>query len=68
MTPTHTISTNQFPAPHRAPQVLDELAAERSDQAESLSTADRDRRRRQRSFDGWLASRIRKQSRHWRKR
>jgi hypothetical protein len=63
MTPTHTISTNPFPSPHRAPRVLDEPAIDRAEQAESQSTADRDQRRWQRSFDGWLAGRIRKQSR-----
>jgi len=63
---SYTISPKRFPPPRRAPGYLDELASEPSADAGAPADATRAQRRVQRSFDGWLAGRIRKQSRHWR--
>jgi hypothetical protein len=65
MTTTNTAASSTFPLPHRAPGFR--RASQRPPQPrEERSPSDRIGRRAQRAFDGWLAGRIRKQSRHWR--
>ncbi len=67
MTTNHLTSPNPFPPPHRAPGVLEELVA--SEPFDDGSAAGGPAGRRyQRTLEGWLAARIRKQSRHWRQR
>ncbi len=66
MTTNHLTSPNPFPPPHRAPGVLEELASEPFD--DGSAGGGPAGRRYQRALEGWLATRIRKQSRHWRQR
>jgi len=65
MTTTQTNSIKRFPKPDRAPG-LHELGDGRPEPIETRAAAGARERRRQRAFDGWLAGRIRKQSRRWR--
>jgi hypothetical protein len=65
MTSNRPRSSNRFPPPYRAPGILEELAAGPD---ERPLAGDSGQRRYQRALDGWVATRIRKQSRHWRPR
>ncbi|HEY1524266.1 MAG TPA: hypothetical protein VGF70_14735 [Solirubrobacteraceae bacterium] len=67
MSTTHLNSIDRFPSPHRAPGPLDELSGGPPADA-SITGSDPGRRRYQRAVDGWIATRIRKQARHWRQR
>jgi hypothetical protein len=65
MTHNRPTSSSRFPRPYRAPGILEELAA---GPGENVVAHDPEQRRYQRALDGWVATRIRKQSRHWRQR
>ncbi len=65
MTTNRRTSSNRFPPPYRAPGMLEELA---TGPDEHQLVDDSAQRRYQRALDGWVATRIRKQTRHWRQR
>lgn len=66
MTTNRPTSSNPFPPPHRAPGLLEAVAGGPFDG--SSPVGDPADRRYQRTLEGWLAGRIRKQSRLWRER
>jgi len=65
MTTNRHTSSDRFPPPHRAPGALADLTSALD---EAQLSSDPGPRRYQRALDGWMATRIRKQSRHWRQR